>query len=139
MVDVAAPDHRVMSQLAFAVPSALWLLLAVPLVWLAHLAARTNFNARQRRVQAAVRSLIVALLAVALARPVISTRSSRESIVYAVDVSQSMGSHAIEEAAKRIDDIQATVHPAHSRIVAFGATAGRVDGTAALRALAKAD
>src|SRR5262249_27406606 len=77
MVDLAPADYG-MSGIAWTVPSALWLLLAMPLVWIAHLAARTNFNPRQRRLQATVRSLIVGLLALALARPVISSRSSHE-------------------------------------------------------------
>ena len=51
----------------------LWLLLAMPLVWVAHLRARTNFNPRQRRLQAGLRSLLLRALALALARPVIST------------------------------------------------------------------
>ena len=128
-----------MGGLTVTAPSALWLLLAIPLVWAAHAVARTNFTARQRRLQAAVRSLLLAALALALARPVISSRSSRESIVYAVDVSHSVGTRAIEDAAKRIDEINAAVHPDHFRIVAFGATAAPIDGTAALRQLAHAD
>ena len=34
--------------LTWTAPGALWLLAAVPLVWLALMAARTNFNPRQR-------------------------------------------------------------------------------------------
>jgi uncharacterized membrane protein len=128
-----------MGGLTWTAPSALWLLVAVPLIWAAHRVARTNFNTRQRRLQAAVRSLLLASLACALARPVIATRSSRESIVYAVDVSQSVGTRAIESAAKRIEDINTASRPDHWRIVAFGATARSVAGTAELRELAKAD
>ena len=117
-------------------PAALWLLAALPFVWLAHVIARTHFNSRQRWLQAGVRSLLLASVALALARPMISTTSSRESIVYAVDVSYSISSSAIEAAAKRIDDLNAALHPWHSRIVAFGATAAALDGTAALRQLA---
>jgi uncharacterized membrane protein len=139
MVDVAPEDHRLMAGLTWTAPSALWLLVAIPLVWAAHVAARTNFNLRQRRLQAAIRSLLLAALATALARPVISSRSSRESVVYAVDVSQSVGTPGIEDAARRIDEIAAAIRPDHSRIVAFGAGAQTVDGTKALRDLARAD
>ena len=48
-----------------------------------------------RRLQAAVRSLLLIALAAALARPIVASRSSRESIVYAVDVSQSVGTRGI--------------------------------------------
>ncbi len=128
-----------MGALTWTTPSALLLLLSIPLVWIAHRAARTNFNVRQRLLQALFRSLLLGLLAVALARPVVSSRSSRESIVYAVDVSQSVGTPAILDAAKRIDEIETAVRPAHSRVVVFGTTSRPVDGTAGLRQVAQAD
>jgi Ca-activated chloride channel homolog len=123
--------------ITWTAPSALWLLLLVPVIFIAHSASHTNFNPWQGRLQAALRSLLLATLALAVARPVISTRSARQSIVYAVDVSHSIGSPAIEQAARRIDEINDALRPAHSRIVAFGATARRVDSTAALRHLAQ--
>jgi uncharacterized membrane protein len=125
--------------LIWTVPSALWLLLAVPLVWLAHLVARTNFNPRQRVVQASVRSLLLAALALALARPLISSSSSRQSVVYAVDVSHSVAGHAIEAAARKIDDLNHELKPAHWRILAFGRTAAPVPTTDALRQFARID
>ena len=103
-----------MGGLTWTAPSAFWLLLAIPAVWAAHLGARTNFNVRQRRLQAVVRSLLLAALVAALARPVISNRTSRESIVYAVDVSQSVGTRSIEDAARRIDEIAAEVSTARA-------------------------
>jgi uncharacterized membrane protein len=120
-------------------PGALWLLAVVPLVFLALPYARTNFNPRQRRVQAVVRSLLLGLLALALARPVISTGSSRTSIVYLVDVSHSIGSRAIEQAADRIDGLEAALRPDHSRVMVFGHEAAPVTGTDELRAIAQAD
>ena len=118
-------------------PGALWLLLVLPVIWLAIWVGRTNFNRRQRLLQAGIRSLILALLAVVLARPVISRQSSETSIVYLVDVSHSIASRAITGAADRIDGIQKSLNPSHSRIVAFGGDAASVPDTAALRALAQ--
>jgi Ca-activated chloride channel family protein len=123
----------------FTAAAALWLLLALPLVWIAPRFGRTNFNRRQGAVQAGVRSLLLAALACALARPVLSIGSSRQSIVYAVDVSYSIGTPAIEAAAGTIDDLNQAIHPAHSRIVAFGRTMMRVESTDALRRLARED
>jgi Ca-activated chloride channel homolog len=123
--------------LTWVAPWALWLLAAVPLVWLAHLVARTNFNPRQRAVQTIVRSLILASLAVGLARPVVSSRSSRQSIVYLVDVSHSVAGHAVEAAARKIDEVNRTLRPSHSRVVAFGKTAIALSSTDALRQLAQ--
>ena len=123
--------------LTWTSPAALWLLLVVPLIWPAYLAARTNFNPRQRVLQAAIRTLLLAAVAVALARPVISSSSSRQSIVYVVDVSHSVSTRAVEGAAARIDELNSQLRPAHSRIVAFGGTVTTVPTTASLRDLAK--
>ena len=123
--------------LTWTAPAALWLLLAVPLVWAAFAVARTNFNPRQRALQAVVRSLLLAVLVFALARPVVSTSSSRQSIVYVVDVSHSVATRAVETAAARIDELNGAVRPAHFRIVAFGSSVTTVRDTAALRELAK--
>lgn len=122
--------------LTLAVPGALWLLLVVPLVWVAWRVGRTNFNARQRVLQAAVRSLLLTVLIVALARPVLSTNASRASIVYLVDVSHSIASRSITAAAARIDAMNAATRPDVVRILAFGAETSLLPDTAALRRLA---
>ena len=123
--------------LTFGAPAALWLLLGVPLIWLAHLVTRTNFNPRQRLTQAAARSLLLAALAFGVARPVISSTSSQQSIVYAVDVSHSVANHAIESAAAKIDELNTALHPSHTRIVTFGKRATTTASTDTLRQLAK--
>ncbi len=117
-------------------PGALWLLALVPAIWFAPLVARTTFNSRQRVLQAAARSLLLTVLALAIARPVLSTSSPRQSIVYLVDISHSVASRAIEDAARRIDEYNATLRPSYWRIVVFGSTAAPVADTAALRRLA---
>ena len=122
--------------LTWTAPGALWLLAAVALVWLGLLAARTTFNARQRRIQAVIRSVLLVALAMALARPVLSTSSPRHSIVYLVDISHSVSSRAIEDAAAKIDALNGALRPNHWRIVAFAATAAAVADTAELRTLA---
>jgi uncharacterized membrane protein len=123
--------------LTWGAPAALWLLLGVPLVWLADLVARTNFNPRQRLLQKTVRSLLLSAVVLALARPVISSSSSHQSIVYAVDVSDSVASHAIESAAARIDELNAALRPSHTRIVTFGRDSVALGSTDALRQLAR--
>jgi uncharacterized membrane protein len=125
--------------LTWTAPAALWLLAALPIVWAAPLVARTTFNRRQRWLQAAVRSLLLAALAAALARPIVSMSSAQQSIVYVVDVSHSVSSQAIEAAARTIDAMNAARHPDHWRIVAFGMNAAAIDSTAALRQLAQID
>ena len=120
-------------------PGALWLLAALPAVWIALPFGRGNFNRRQRLLQAAVRSVMLAALAVALARPVRSSASSRESIVYLVDVSHSIATRAIEAAARTIDEVNAARRPDHVAIVAFAANTVRLESTEALRQLAHED
>ncbi|HUR21116.1 MAG TPA: VWA domain-containing protein [Vicinamibacterales bacterium] len=112
-------------------PAALWLLALVPLVWLSGRFSRTNFNRRQNALQVIVRSLVLTALAVALARPVIELGSSRVSVVYVVDVSYSVSSRSVTEAAAKIAELNASLNPDHSRIVAFGRHARVVpDGNA---------
>ena len=137
MVDVAPADYGLMPAITWTAPSALWLLLAVPVLFWLQRHARTTFNSRQRRVQAALRAVILTSIALALARPVIETRTSRTSIVYAVDVSHSIGTPGIEQAASRIDALNAELKPSHWRIVAFAGTPHTVADTAALREIAK--
>jgi Ca-activated chloride channel family protein len=124
--------------LTLAAPEALWWLAAVPLVWLALRFSRTNFNRRQKLLQAGVRSALLVLLAMALARPVISMPASRHAVVYVVDVSHSVASSAVESAAARIDLLNATLKPDHTRILAFASRVTSVPDTTALRRLASA-
>jgi Ca-activated chloride channel homolog len=118
--------------------AALWLLLAIPLVWLGSLYGRTRFNQRQRLVQMILRSLLLAALALAIARPLLSTSSSQQSIVYLVDVSHSVAAGAIDHAAARIEEINGGLRPAHVRILAFARSVVPVPDTAALRELGRA-
>jgi Ca-activated chloride channel family protein len=125
--------------ITWTAPGALWLLALLPLVWVALRFSRTNFNSKQRLLQAGVRTLLLAALALALARPVISTGSSRLSVVFLVDTSHSIATKAITDAAARIDALTAELQPDHSSIVAFGADAAVMASTADLRALAAKD
>jgi uncharacterized membrane protein len=126
-------------ELTWTAPEALWLLAAIPVVWLARRFGRINFEPRQQLVQAGVRSLLLAALALALARPVISIGSSRLSVVYLVDASHSISSRALGDAADRIDTLTREARPDHTRIVAFGADVIVLEDTAALRRLAAHD
>jgi Ca-activated chloride channel family protein len=135
MVDLAPEDHGVI----WTVPSALWLLALVPLVWVASKFSRTNFSPRQHLLQQIVRALVLVALALALARPVMELGSSRLSVVYLVDTSYSISSQAVDAAAARITELNADLRPDHSRIVAFAQGAQVVANEAALRGLVDAD
>src|SRR5690606_32231027 len=102
--------------------SSLWLL-AVPVmaggVWYAMSRTRTNFNPRQQKVQAAVRTLALMLLALALAQPVLHRGTDRVSIVYLVDASHSVSAAALASAGERIAALNADLAPDHHAILAF--------------------
>jgi uncharacterized membrane protein len=102
-----------------ASPHWLWLLLAVPLVvWLAW---RGRLARSRRRLIAAcaLRAAALALLAVALARPVLLERSSEVSIVYAMDVSRSISRTFLQQTLEWIRARQAAHPGVHSRYVVF--------------------
>lgn len=112
-----------------------WLLALVPalaLVWYALARTRTNFNIRQRRVQAAVRAVLLSLLALALAQPVMHRSSDRLSIVYLVDASHSVSAASFASAAERISALNAELQPDHVRILAFAGAVVPIADTAAL-------
>ncbi len=123
----------------WTVPTALWLLALIPLVWVASQFSRTNFSKRQHLLQLVIRSLVLIALALALSRPVMEVGSSNLSVVYLVDTSYSISSQAVSDAADRITALNAGLNPDHSRIVAFARGAQVVENEAALRALVSAE
>lgn len=123
----------------WTVPSALWLLALVPLVWVASKFSRTNFSPRQHLLQQVVRALVLIALAVALARPVMQIGSSNLSVVYLVDASYSVSSAAVADAGARITALNDGLRPDHSRIVAFARSAQVVESVQALQQVVDAD
>lgn len=118
----------------------LWLVAIVvllPYVWWAMTQARTNFNARQKRVQAGARAGVLALLALALAQPVAHRSTDRLSVVYLVDASHSVSASSLGSAAERIAALNADLQPDHFRILAFAGAVVPVPDPAALVALEK--
>src|SRR4051794_9030502 len=111
-----------MSGLELLQPRALWLLLALPLVGGMLWASLVDLSRAQQRVSAALRMLLVAVLALALARP--STVGERHAVatVILVDVSASMGDRQLEAARKLVEDARAARHGDDVlKLVTFGA------------------
>lgn len=116
----------------------LWLLLALPLTaWLAW--RHRNAHAR-RRLWAAwiLRSLALALVVAALMRPAVLHPVDGVSVVYALDVSNSVRARDIDTALRWIDAVNARQRPAAMRIVAFADRAQTFTSTAEVRDLALA-
>ncbi|HUF23745.1 MAG TPA: VWA domain-containing protein [Vicinamibacterales bacterium] len=104
-------------------------------MWWGMTQARTNFNARQKRVQAGARAFVLVLLVLALAQPVAHRSTDRLSIVYLVDASHSVSASSLASAAERIAALDAELEPEHSRILAFAGSVVPVADGAALVAL----
>jgi Ca-activated chloride channel homolog len=82
-----------------------WLLLAalVPYVWLVGAHSLTDLSRAQRVLSAAVRSLVVLGLALALARPALTRVDTRSVTVYLVDVSDSIGDGQLAAARTEVE------------------------------------
>ena len=96
------------------------LLAVLPLVWWMTTRTLTSFGARQLRLQAVVRMVTLALVALALMQPVWQRSSGRLSIVYAVDRSASIAPDSIEGGARWVEQARAA-GAAESRVIGFGA------------------
>ncbi|HXU72262.1 MAG TPA: VWA domain-containing protein [Polyangia bacterium] len=103
-------------------PHALWILAALPLVAVALAASLVDLPRWQQRLSALLRMMLVALLALALARP--STIGERRTVatVLLVDVSASIGDRQLEAARKLVEDARAARHGDDVlKLVTFGA------------------
>lgn len=109
-------------------PSALWLLALLPLVLLALRWSLVDLSRAQQRLSALVRMLLLAALALALARP--STIGARQAVstVLLVDVSSSMSDRQLEAARKLVEAARAARHGDDTlALVTFGQKPRRVE------------
>jgi secreted protein with Ig-like and vWFA domain len=103
-IAVGGRDVLRVGRLELLRPRALFALAALPLVFAPLRGSLVDLRLRQQLVSAAVRALLVALAALALARP--STVSQRHAVatVLLVDVSDSISDRQLEAAARLIDE-----------------------------------
>lgn len=114
------------------------LLALVPFVWWVPGRTLTNFSRSQLRVQAAARSAVVALAALALTGPVLHRSTGRLSVVYAVDVSASVAPGSIAAAARWITEAGRSGTADVERVLAFGGDVRALAGAPDLASLAAA-
>src|SRR5262245_27113920 len=76
--------------LAFDSPHWLWLLLALPVLWVMSYRSLAGLGRVRRIVALAVRSLVVTLVVCALAEPNLVRKSERMTVIYLVDQSRSV-------------------------------------------------
>src|SRR5215813_734239 len=101
----------------------LLLLLVIPYLWWAQHRTLTDLSPKHLQLAGLVRSVIVALIAIALMQPVIYRAGSWISVVYLVDVSQSVSPPAIQSAIQWIQQTNDAGHADHARFIPFAANA----------------
>src|SRR5262247_3929112 len=99
------------------------LLLVIPYLWWVQRRTLTDLSPKHLRLAGIVRSTIVALIALALMQPVIYRSGSWISVVYLLDISQSVSPPAIQSAIQWIQQTNGDGHPDHARFVPFAANA----------------
>jgi Mg-chelatase subunit ChlD len=113
--------------LVLLAPRWLWLLAAVPALWAVLWFSLTDLALPQRILGATARSLLVAALALALARPAKQASETRACTVFAVDVSDSVTDAQLAAARDFVQEAIAARGPNDVRVVTFAAGARTVE------------
>ncbi|HWU87784.1 MAG TPA: vWA domain-containing protein, partial [Kofleriaceae bacterium] len=98
-----------------------WLLLAsvVPAFFLLRVLSLTDLSLAQQIVQATLRSLVIAGVAIALARPSWITETKRVSTIVLVDVSDSVSDRQLEAARTYVDQLAKTEGDGNLQLITF--------------------
>src|SRR5262245_20343805 len=121
MVYVPSQDHVV--RFNFDTYWPLVLLLLVPYMWWVQRRTQTDLSPKHLQLSGLVRSSIVVLIAFALMQPVIYRSGAWISVVYLLDVSQSVSPSAIQSSMEWIQQTNDAGGPEHARFIAFAANA----------------
>ena len=108
-------------QLSFDTYWPLLFLLLIPYLWWVQRKTLTDLSPKHLRLSGTVRSAIVALLALALMQPVIYRSGVWLSVVYLLDVSQSVSPTAIQSSIDWIQQTNNSGHPDQARFIPFAA------------------
>ena len=101
----------------------LLLLMLIPYLWWVQRRTLTDLSPKHLQLAGAVRSAIVALVALALMQPVIYRAGSWISVVYLLDVSQSVSPSAIQSGIQWIQQTNDAGRPEHARFIPFASNA----------------
>ena len=97
----------------------LWLLVLLPLMWLAAWRHRTRLSRWRMTLAVALRSSALAALVLALTQPVLQRTITDISVVYALDVSRSVAPAFVQSALDWMRQANKTGKPAQARYVVF--------------------
>jgi len=105
--------------MAMLYPQALWLLLALPLVWLLGFAARRDHAPPRLLGSVVLRSTTLTLLILAIAQPRLFVRDESVSVVYALDISRSVAPASVSGALEWIRTANARFQPSEAHYLVF--------------------
>jgi len=94
-------------------------LLIVPYLWWMGRYTAVDLSPKHLRLSTLIRSAIVCLLVLALMQPVLYRASDYVSVIYLLDISQSIAPEAIRKAMDWIQQTNASAKPDHTGFVAF--------------------
>src|SRR5262245_26271585 len=94
-------------------------LLALPYLWWVGRRSAVDLTPKHLRLSTIVRSAIVCLLTFALMQPILNSPAAYMSVVYLLDVSQSIAPSAIKSAIDWIQHTNDAGQPDQSSVVAF--------------------
>ena len=100
-------------------PQWLHLVAVVPAFFVLRVLSLTDLSLLQQVVQAALRSLVIAGLALALARPSRITQTSKVSTIVLVDVSDSISDKQLAASARFVDDLAKSEGDGNLQLVTF--------------------
>ena len=100
-------------------PQWLHLIAIVPAFFLLRVLSLTDLSILQQVVQSSLRSLVIAGVAIALARPSWVTQQSKVSTIVLVDVSDSVSDKQLELARKYVDELAADQGEGNLQLVTF--------------------
>jgi uncharacterized membrane protein len=100
-------------------PDALYLAAIVPVFYLLRVLSLTDLSLAQQLTQATLRSLVIAGIAIALARPSWITEQSKVSTVALIDVSDSVSDKQLAAARAYLDTIEAATGDGNLQLVTF--------------------
>jgi len=100
-------------------PEALYLVTIVPVFYLLRVLSLTDLSLAQQVTQATLRSLVIAGIAIALARPSWITEQHKVSTIVLVDVSDSVSDKQLAAARDYVDTIEAAAGDGNLQLVTF--------------------
>jgi Ca-activated chloride channel homolog len=100
-------------------PSALYLIAIVPVFYLLRTLSLTDLSLAQQLTQATLRSLVIAGIAIALARPSWITEQSKVATIALVDVSDSVSDKQLTAARGYVDQLAAASGDGNLQLITF--------------------